>query len=36
MKNKLKGKVNITLKKPAPAPKIKNFRNVVSKGSKKA
>jgi len=32
MKNKLKGKVNITLKKPAP--KIKNFRNVVLKNKK--
>ena len=35
MNNKLKGKVNITLKKPAPAPKIKNFRNVVLKANKK-
>ena len=26
----------IILKKKAPTPKIKNFRNVVSKGSKKA
>lgn len=36
MNNKLKGKVNVTLKKKAPTPKIKNFRNVVLKASQKA